>query len=54
MYRIYYFGFNNYSGTRIITLAPLGKIWKLAAFATTTTTTTTNNHNNTGGNHTYM
>jgi hypothetical protein len=39
MYRIYYFGFKNYSGAWIVVFPPLGKVWEsfLIAFATTIT-----------------
>jgi hypothetical protein len=53
MYRIYYFGFNNCSGTGIIFFPPLEKIPEFPLTTFATTTVTRKNHNNTSGNHTY-
>jgi hypothetical protein len=53
MYRIYYFGVDNYSGAWIIVLPPLGEIWKSSPIAFATTITE-NNHDKAGGYHTYI
>jgi hypothetical protein len=54
MYRVYYFGFNDYGGAGIVVFQPLKNIWASFLTTFTTTTVTKGNHNKTGGNHAYI
>jgi hypothetical protein len=54
MYRIYYFGFNDYGGAGIFVLPPLENIWAFFLTTFTTTTVTKGNQNKTGSNHAYV
>ena len=54
MYRIYYFGFNNYGGAWIVVFPPLENIWTSFLTAFTTATVTEGNHDKARGNHAYI
>jgi len=54
MYGVYYFGFYDYGGARVVVFPPFGKVWKPSLTTLTTTAITEKDHIKAGGNHNYI